>query len=193
MRSRATAVPSDVLVEAVGRPSPAAAGAAYLTAVGAMAGAELVRLRREPAVLVARAAQPLLWLLVFGAALSRARGLPTEGVPYQTYIVPGVLAQSVLFVSIFSGLAIIWERDLGITQRVLVAPVARSAVILGKAAGAGVRALAVVAVVLAIVAAVGIPLRWSVAGVVGVLAISGLGGTLFSSVSMVIASAVRTR
>ena len=193
MRSRAVAAPPDVLVEAVPRPALPAAAAAYLTAVAAMAAAELVRLRREPAVVVSRAVQPLLWLLVFGAALSRVRGLPTEGVTYQAFIVPGVLAQSVLFIAIFSGLAIIWERDLGITQRVLVAPVARSAVILGKAAGAGVRAVVHVAVVLCVVPLVGIPLRWSVPGLAGALVVSALGATLFAAVSMVIASAVRSR
>lgn len=193
MRRHAIAAPPGAWVEPVSRPTAAAAAGAYLTAVGAMAGAEVVRLRREPTVLVSRAAQPLLWLLVFGAALSRARGLTTGGVPYQSYIVPGVLAQSVLFIAIFSGLAVIWERDLGVTQRILVAPVARSAVILGKAAGAGVRAMTHVAIVLVVVAAARIHIRWSVAGVAGTLAVSGLGAVLFSAVSMVIASAVRTR
>ena len=193
MRSRAIAAPPDAWVEPAPRPSVAAAASGYLTAVGGMAAAELVRLRREPAVLVSRAAQPLLWLLVFGAALSRARGLATEGVRYQTFIVPGVLAQSVLFIAIFSGLAVIWERDLGITQRVLAAPASRSAVILGKAAGAGVRAMANVGIVLVVVAAARISLRWSVPTVAGTLAFSGLGAALFSSVSMVIASAVRAR
>ncbi len=193
MRSRATVAPPDAWVEPVPRLSPAAAAAGYLTALAAMAAAELARLRREPAVLVSRAAQPLLWLLVFGAALSRARGLTTEDVDYQTFIVPGVLAQSVLYIAIFSGLAVIWERDLGITQRVLVAPVPRSAVILGKAVGAGVRATAQIAIVLVVVAAVRIPLDWGVTAVAGTLLVSGMGGTLFASVSMVIASAVRTR
>lgn len=191
--SRATDAPPGAWVEPVPRPSPGAAAAAYLTAVGAMAAAELVRLRREPAVLVSRAAQPLLWLLVFGAALSQARGLTTEAVDYQAFIVPGVLAQSVLYVAIFSGLSVIWERDLGITQRVLVAPVSRSAVILGKAAGSGVRATAQIAIVLVVVAAARIPLEWSVTSVAGTLVISGMGGTLFASLSMVIASGVRTR
>jgi ABC-2 type transport system permease protein len=193
MRSRDDAAPPDAWVEPVPPVPAGAAAGAYLTTVGAMVAAELVRVRREPAVLVSRTAQPLLWLLVFGAALSQARGLPTEGVRYQTFIVPGVLAQSVLFIAIFSGLAVVWERDLGITQRVLVAPVARSAVILGKAAGAGVRAGVHVGIVLVVVAVARIPLRWSVPSVVGTLAFSILGATLFSSVSMVIASVVRSR
>ncbi|HVM01338.1 MAG TPA: ABC transporter permease [Acidimicrobiales bacterium] len=193
MRSRAAAAPPDAWVEPV-PPLPAReVAAAYLAAVAAMVAAEVVRVRREPTVLVTRTAQPLLWLLVFGAALSGARGLPTEGVRYQTFIVPGVLAQSVLFIAIFAGLAVVWERDLGITQRVLVTPVARSAVILGKAAGAGTRATVHVAIVLVAVAVAGIEVRWSVASVLGTLAFSALGATVFASLSMVIASAVRSR
>ncbi|MFP5377460.1 MAG: ABC transporter permease [Acidimicrobiia bacterium] len=193
MRSRAAAAPPGAWVEPVPPQSAREAAAAYLAAVAAMVAAELVRVRREPTVLVTRTAQPLLWLLVFGAALSQARGLPTEGVRYQTFIVPGVLAQSVLFIAIFAGLAVVWERDLGITQRVLVTPVARSAVILGKAAGAGTRATVHVAIVLVAVAVAGIEVRWSVASVLGTLAFSALGATVFASLSMVIASAVRSR
>ncbi len=193
MRSPGTAAPPGALVEAVPPPSRAAAAAGYLTTLGAMAAAEFHRLRREPVVFLSRAAQPLLWLLVFGAALSQARGLPTHGVRYQSFIVPGVMAQSALFISIFSGLSIIWERDLGISQRVLVAPVARSAVILGKALGAGVRALVPVGIVLGVVALVGIDLRWSPVSILGALAFSALGAVLFSSLSMVIASTVQSR
>jgi ABC-2 type transport system permease protein len=114
-------------------------------------------------------------------------------VPYQAFIVPGVLAQSVLFIAIFSGLSIIWERDLGITQRILVAPAFRSAIILGKALGAGFRALVQVAVVLVVVAMVRIPLHWSVLGVAGTLATTVLGAVLLAAVSMVMASAVKSR
>lgn len=193
MRSHAVAAPPDAWVEPVPPLSLAQAAGGYLATVSAMVAAEVMRVRREPSVLVTRTAQPLLWLLVFGAALSQVRGLPTEGVRYQTFIVPGVLAQSVLFTSIFAGLAVVWERDLGITQRVLVTPVARSAVILGKAAGAGTRATVQVGVVLVVVAVVGIPVRWSVSSVLATLVFSALGATVFASLSMVIASVVRSR
>ncbi|MDQ3896875.1 MAG: ABC transporter permease [Actinomycetota bacterium] len=193
MTSTAAGAPPDVLVEDVPRLSLVQAAASYAATVGAIAAAELQRVRREPSALVTRAAQPLLWLLVFGSALSRARNLTPGGIPYQAFIVPGVLAQSVLFIAIFSGLSIIWERDLGITQRLLVAPVARSAIILGKSVGAGMRALVQVAVVLVAVALVRIHLHWSPLRVVGTLATTVVGAILLSAVSMVIASAVRSR
>lgn len=193
MTSAAPAVPPDALVEAVPALTPRQVAHSYAGTVLAMAQAELHRARRERSVLVARAAQPLLWLLVFGSAVSRVPELGAEGVPYKAFLVPGVLAQSVLFIAIFSGMAIIWERDLGITQRILVAPAFRSAVILGKAVSAGVRATVQVAIVLAVVAVIRIPLQWSVLSVAGALVAVLLGATLLSAVSMVIASSVRSR
>ena len=193
MTSAAPAAPPDALVEAVPSPSLREVVTSYGRTVGAMAHAELHRARRERSVLVARAAQPLLWLLVFGSAVSRVRELGAEGVPYKAFLVPGVLAQSVLFIAIFSGMAIIWERDLGITQRILVAPAYRSAIILGKAVSAGARAMIQVAIVLAVVAVIRIPLEWSVLAVVGALVAVLFGATLLSAVSMVIASMVRSR
>ncbi len=193
MTSGEHAAPPGVLVREVASPSLADAVTGYGTAVWAIARAELQRVRREPSVLLTRATQPLLWLLVFGAALSKARNLTTGGVPYQAFIVPGVLAQSVLFIAIFSGLSVIWERDLGVTQRILVAPAYRSAIILGKALGAGVRAVVQVAVVLLVVAVVRIDVHWSILSVTGTLAAAVLGAVLLAAVSMVLASAVRSR
>ena len=73
--SAAPAAPPDALVEAVPALTPRQVAASYAGTVVAMAQAELFRARRERSVLVARAAQPLLWLLVFGSAVSRVREL----------------------------------------------------------------------------------------------------------------------
>jgi ABC-2 type transport system permease protein len=186
------AAPVDDSADAVDA-SHVAALAGYVRVVGAMAEVEFHRVRRDPMVIVTRAAQPLLWLLVFGAGLSRVNELRPPRFSYQAFIVPGVIAQSVLFVAIFSGISVIWERDLGVAQRVVVAPVARSAIILGKSLGAGVRALAQVSLVLVVVAIVRIELRWTVGSVFGALIVSLLGAVLFSSISIVIATAVRSR
>jgi ABC-2 type transport system permease protein len=191
--STASGAPPDALVEHLPDLTLAESAASYAETVSAMAQAELHKVWREPGVLAARAAQPLLWLLIFGAAVSRVEGLGDEGVPYKSFLVPGILSQSVLFIAIFSGLAIIWERDLGITQRLLVAPVSRSAIILGKSVSAATRAIVQITVVLAVVALVRIPLIWSPPRLVGALLATALGATLLSAISMVIASAVRSR
>ncbi|HQT91354.1 MAG TPA: ABC transporter permease, partial [Candidatus Kryptobacter bacterium] len=93
---------------------------------------EVRKLRHDPTELVTRAAQPALWMLVFGEVFSRIRAIPTGNFSYIDFMAPGILAQSVLFISIFYGIAIIWERDLGIVHKFLVSPTPRTALVLGK-------------------------------------------------------------
>src|SRR5579883_2286215 len=120
-----------------------------------IARAELQKLRHDPLDLFTRAAQPLLWLFVFGTALRHTRSLTPPGYDYRTYIAPGVMAQAALFIAIFFGLAVIWERDLGQLQRLLATPLPRTAIVLGKAAGAAVRAIVQALLLLVVVAAAG--------------------------------------
>jgi ABC-2 type transport system permease protein len=80
------------------------------------------KLHHDFTELITRAIQPAPWLLLFGEVFAKARALPTGSIPYLDFIVPGILAQSVLFVAIFYGIAIIWERDLGIVQKFLASP-----------------------------------------------------------------------
>jgi hypothetical protein len=75
---------------------------------------------------------------------------------------PGILAQSILFSAIFYGIAIIWERDLGIAHKLLVTPAHRSALIMGKAFAAGLRGLVQAAVVYLVAIALHVEIRWEV-------------------------------
>ena len=95
---------------------------------------EVRKLRHDPTELITRAVQPMLWLLVFGQVFTRTRAIPTGNLPYIDFMAPGILAQSVLFVSIFYGIAIIWERDLGIVHKLLVSPTSRAAPGFGQGA-----------------------------------------------------------
>jgi ABC-2 type transport system permease protein len=158
-----------------------------------IARAELQKLRHDPLDLFTRAAQPLLWLFVFGTALRHTQALTASGYDYRTYIAPGVMAQAALFIAIFFGLAIIWERDLGQLQRLLATPLPRTAIVLGKAAGAAVRAIAQALLLLVVVAAAGIGFRWRLEGIVGALALLALGTAAFACLSMLLASLLRTR
>ena len=95
---------------------------------------EVRKLRHDPSDLVIRAVQPALWLLIFGQVFTRTRAIPTGNLPYLDFMTPGILAQSVLFVAIFTGgMTLIWERDLGIVQKFLASPIPRAAIVLGKA------------------------------------------------------------
>jgi ABC-2 type transport system permease protein len=112
--------------------------------IGAMCVVELQKLRHDRTELYTRAIQPALWLLIFGETFSRIRAIPTGHVPYLDYLAPGILAQSALFIAIFYGIQIIWERDAGILTTLLVTPTPRAALITGKAFAAGVRAVVMI-------------------------------------------------
>jgi len=92
-----------------------------------VAQGELRKLAHDPTELLTRAVQPVLWLLVFGQVLAQARAIPTGNLGYMDFLAPGVLAQSALFSAIFFGIAVIWERDLGVLHKYLVSPASRLA------------------------------------------------------------------
>ena len=85
----------------------------FVTQTLGITASEVQKLFHDPAELVTRAVQPLLWLLLFGEVMSRVRGVATGALPYLDFLSAGILAQSVLFVAIFYGISAIWERDLG--------------------------------------------------------------------------------
>ena len=167
--------------------------ARLLAGAHAMGRAELQKLRHDYLDLITRSVQPLLWLFVFGTALRHNRVLAAGTSDYRAYIAPGVMAQAALFISIFFGLAVIWERDVGQLQRLLATPLPRTALVLGKAMGASVRALVQATLLLIVLAITGIGLRWTVQGVIGSVALLALGTGSFACLSMMIASMVKTR
>ena len=165
----------------------------YLLKVTAITGMDMRKLRHDPTELLTRAIQPMLWLLVFGQVFARAHVIPTGGVDYVAFLVPGILAQSVLFVAIFNGISVIWERDLGIVHKFLASPTPRTALVLGKALASGVRALTQAVIVYGVAVALGVPLAWSAEALLGIVALVLLGAALFSTFSLIIACIVKTR
>ncbi|MBO0775482.1 MAG: ABC transporter permease [Actinobacteria bacterium] len=97
---------------------------------------ELIRFQRDRLRAVTSLIQPLLFLLVLGTGLSSlARGSMPPEISFKTFIYPGVLAMSVLFTAIFSAGSIVWDREFGFLREMLVAPVSRSAIVIGKCLG----------------------------------------------------------
>jgi len=156
-------------------------------------GLEARKLGHDPTDIFTRAVQPALWLLVFGEVLSRVRAIPTGGRPYLDFLAPGILAQSVLFIAIFSGIAIIWERDLGIVHKFLASPTPRAALVLGKALSAGLRGLTQAAIVYVLALLLGVQMNWNPLNLLGVFVIVILGAACFSTFSLIIACLVKTR
>ena len=124
------------LTEAIRVAVPEGSIRADLRAVSIVWRRELIRFRSDRLRAVTSLVQPVLFLFVLGTGLSRlaSRGLPT-GVDFRTFIYPGVLAMSVLFTAIFSAASIVWDREFGFLREMLVAPVRRWAIVVGKCLG----------------------------------------------------------
>lgn len=164
----------------------------FASAALVVAEVEARKLRHDPWEVVTRALQPLLWLTVFGQAVARAR-LLSEREDYLTFMAPGILAQSVMFTSIFYGLAIIWERDAGILQKILVLPVPRASFVTGKALGAGLRALLQAAVVVTVALLLQVRFHLDLFSLVTCALAVLLGAGVFASLSMLLATLLKTR
>src|SRR5215813_1687971 len=107
-----------------------------LRAAGIVWRRELIRFKSDRLRAVTSLIQPVLFLFVLGTGLGAlaGRSLP-QGISFKTFIYPGVLAMSVLFTAIFSAASIVWDREFGFLREILVAPVSRASIVIGKCLG----------------------------------------------------------
>jgi ABC-2 type transport system permease protein len=107
-----------------------------LRATGIVWRRELIRFRTDRLRAITALIQPVLFLFVLGTGLSSlAGGNMPPGISFKTFIYPGVLAMSVLFTAIFSAASIVWDREFGFLREILVAPVSRASIVIGKCLG----------------------------------------------------------
>jgi ABC-2 type transport system permease protein len=119
---------------------------------------EIIRFRSDRLRMVTSLVQPVLFLFVLGTGLSSlASGSLPPGFHFQTFIYPGVLAMSVLFTAMFSAASIVWDREFGFLREMLVAPVSRSAIVIGKCLGGATVATFQGIVILALAGAAHVP------------------------------------
>ncbi len=134
-------------VAAVPATSPSQVRVSMAQAVYIIWYRDVLRFWRDRTRLFASLAQPLLYLLIFGVGLSSALGKGSfagRGIPasfnYTQFVYPGILGMAVLFTAIFSAMSVVWDREFGFLREILVAPISRSAVALGKALGGATQA-----------------------------------------------------
>lgn len=121
---------------------------------------ELIKWSKDRGRLLAGLVQPVLWLFVLGSGLSAV--VDTHGsFNYQTFLFPGAVAISVLFTSIFSGISLVWDREFGFLREMMVAPIKRSSIIIGKCFGGAITATAQGLVMIALGGFVGVPMSVS--------------------------------
>lgn len=154
---------------------------------------ECRRLMHDQTETLIRVVQPILWLLIFGHVISSLNSIPTGGVPYTDYILPGVLIQSTTTIAIMFGLVIIWERESGILKKLIASPAPKTAVVVGRSMAAGVRAISSVVILLPIAVLFGVnlilnPLYLLLAFILIFLSAGG-----FAALSILVASMFKTR
>jgi ABC-2 type transport system permease protein len=107
---------------------------------------DVIRYLRDRFRLLASLAQPVLYLVIFGTGLSSSLGGGRGGfgggaLDYKQFLYGGIIGMSILFISIFSGMSIVWDREFGFLKEILVAPINRSAVAIGKTLGGATQAM----------------------------------------------------
>ncbi|ORV81424.1 multidrug ABC transporter permease [Mycobacterium interjectum] len=166
---------------------------ATLARIGAFAIVELQKLQHDRTELVTRMVQPALWLLIFGTTFSKLHVIHTGPVSYLGFLAPGIIAQSALFISIFYGIQIIWDRDAGVLAKLMVTPAPASALITGKAFAAGVRSVAQVVGVMALAYLMNVGLTVNPLRILAAMAVVMLGAGFFACLSMTLAGLVLSR
>lgn len=147
---------------------------------------EARKIRHDPKQLFTRAAQPIVWLGIFGQVFSRFEAIPTGDFSYLDYLTPGIVGQSLLFLTIFSGLMILSERDLGLLQKLLVSPAPRLSLVIGKGVGNTLRTLVQSLIIYVLAIPLGVTLNWHPLALIGVIVTILLATVLFSTFSLLI-------
>jgi ABC-2 type transport system permease protein len=118
---------------------------------------ELIRFSSDRLRILTALIQPALYLFVLGSGLSKITSAATHGLSYRTFVFPGALAMTVLFTAIFSAASIVWDREFGFLREMLVAPVSRAAIVVGKCLGGATVSGAQGVMVLVLAGLAGVP------------------------------------
>jgi ABC-2 type transport system permease protein len=136
---------------------PARSARGELRAIKVVWQRELIRFSRDRLRIITSLVQPFLFLFVLGTGLSHVAAAGTHGVNLKTFVYPGVLCIAVMFTAMFSAASLVWDREFGFLREMMVAPVKRSSLVLGKCFGGATVAGFQGLIVLCLAPLVGIP------------------------------------
>lgn len=152
---------------------------------------EILRFVQDRPRILGSLATPLLFLVIFGAGFNRVIGSMMPGVDFIKFVYPGIVAMNVLMTSLFSGLSMVWDREFGFMRELLVAPIGRTGILLGKTTGAAVQALVQAVLLLALAPALGLSLSLAMVG--KLLPLLVLTSVTLSGLGMLLASRMRSQ
>lgn len=153
---------------------------------------ELLHFRRSRAALLMAVVQPLFWLVLFGNLFTRFAALP--GFPadsYLAFMTPGILAMTMLFGGVYSGMTVVWDRRIGYLPKLLALPISRASILLGKMVGQSIRAGLPAFLILGAALAQGVRVASGPAGLLLVVFFALLLCFSFSGISLVVGALVR--
>ena len=162
-----------------------------LQAIAIVAERELIRYWRDKPRIVSTMFQPLMFLFIFGSGLQSTLSRGSFGVDFLQFMYPGILAMSIMGVAFFSTISTVWDREFGFLKEILVAPVSRTCIALGKMSGAALIASLQGVLLLGLAPFIGVRLHWlAMPGlffymVVLAFAISGVGLFIASMVKTI--------
>ena len=159
--------------------------------VGFMAARDLRALWRQPWYIAVTLVQPVIWLLLFGELFKGVADLPGFSGSYIAYLAPGIVVMSALFSSGWSGMGTIEDIDRGVTDRLLVSPVRRSALIAGRVAQGAVVIVIQSVIMVGLALAVGASFPGGVLGVAVLILVAALLGAAFGALSNSLALVTR--
>jgi ABC-2 type transport system permease protein len=152
---------------------------------------EILRYITERSRIVSSLAMPLLLLVVFGAGFTNVIGGMAPGVDYLQFMYPGIIAITVLTTSLFAGISVVWDREYGFLREILVAPISRTGIVLGKAFGATLQASVQVALMLVLAPLLGVTLNAQIIlGLIPMVIILSLG---LAGLGIMLASFMRSQ
>lgn len=131
----------------------------FFRSVWVIAYRELLRFVQDRPRMISSFGMPLVFLVVFGAGFGRLVGQLMPGLDYIQFMYPGILAMPIMMTSIMSGVSIVWDREFGFLKEVLVSPLNRSGVLVGKATGAAIIAIIQGSIMLAVAPILDVPVR----------------------------------
>lgn len=147
---------------------------------------EILRFVGERSRIISSFSFPLVFLIIFGAGFGRVIGSLAPGVDFIQFMYPGIIAMTVLTSSLFAGVSVVWDREFGFLREILVAPIGRTGIVLGKAIGATLTALAQALIMLVLAPILGVSLNVGIVlGLVAIVTILSLG---LSGLGILIAS-----